>query len=178
MTTYSLREGTLSFDEESLVFSHKEVGSHSIPSGFSIELYMAKVYPETIMIMRRWASSAFLRHILIQVSDLSKGISTLMKNNHAFYTIPEIEVVYHTPGQINTDPQKMSLNKEDETTQLPPSHYRAKIVSKEVNTTPLIIYSEYQHGNMVSLLLPKESIYQNPRLPGRTGKILFFELQV
>ena len=90
MTTNSLRAGTLSFGEERLGFSHKEVGTHSIRSGFAMELYLAKVYPETIMIMGHWASSAFLRYIRIQVSDISKGISTLMKNNHAFYTIPEI----------------------------------------------------------------------------------------
>ena len=48
-----------------------------------MELYLDKVYPETIMIMGHWASNAFLRYIRIQVSDLIKGISTLMKNNHA-----------------------------------------------------------------------------------------------
>ena len=110
MTTNSLRAVTLSFGEERLGFSHKEVGTHSIRSGFAMELYLAKVYPETIMIMGRWASSAFLRYICIQVSDTSKGISTLMTNNHAFYTIPEIEVVYHTPGQTDTDPQRLRLN--------------------------------------------------------------------
>ena len=55
-----------------------------------MELYLSKVYPETIMIMGRWASIAFLRYICIQVNDLSKGISNLMKNNHTFYTITEI----------------------------------------------------------------------------------------
>ena len=75
-----------------------------------MELYMEKVYPETIMITGRWASNAFLRYIHIQVSDLSKGISTLIKNNHAFYTIPKIEVVYNTPGQNDTDSQRLNLN--------------------------------------------------------------------
>ena len=74
-------------------------------------LYLAKVYPETIMIMGRWASSDFLRYIRIQVSDLRKGISTLMSNRHAFYKISEIELVYHTPGQPDTDPQMLRLNK-------------------------------------------------------------------
>ena len=46
MTTNYLREGTLSFGEERLGFSHKEVGTHSIQSGFAMELYLAKVYPE------------------------------------------------------------------------------------------------------------------------------------
>ena len=52
-TTSSLRAGTLSFGEERLGFSHKEVGTHSIRSGFAMELYLAKVYPETMMIIGR-----------------------------------------------------------------------------------------------------------------------------
>ena len=76
-----------------------------------MELYLAKVYPETIMIMGRWASSSFLPYIRIQVSDLSKVIRTLRTTNHAFYTIPEIEVVYHISGQNDTDTQRKSLNK-------------------------------------------------------------------
>ena len=112
MTTNSLRAGTLSFGEERLGFSHKEVGTQSIQSGLAMELYLAKVYPETIMIMGHCASSAFLRYIRIQFSDQNKVISTLMTNNHAFYTIPEIEVVYHTPGKSDTDPQRLRLNKQ------------------------------------------------------------------
>ena len=90
--------------EERLGFSHKEVGTHSIQSVFAVELYLAKVYPETRMVMGRWASSTFLRYICIQVSKLIKGNSTLMTTNQAFYTIPEIEVVYHTTGKDYTDP--------------------------------------------------------------------------
>ena len=45
MTTKSLRSGTLYFGEERLGFSQKEVGTHSIWSGFYMELYLAKVYP-------------------------------------------------------------------------------------------------------------------------------------
>ena len=81
MTTKSLRVGTLSFGGERLGFSHKEVVTHSIRSGFAMEIYLAKLYPETIMIMGLWASSNFLRYIHIQVSDFSKGISNLMKND-------------------------------------------------------------------------------------------------
>ena len=51
MTTNSLKAGTLYFGEERLGLSHKEVGTYSIWSGFDMELYLAKVYPETIMIM-------------------------------------------------------------------------------------------------------------------------------
>ena len=101
MTTKSLRSGTIYFR---LIFSHKEVDTHSIRSGFDVELYLAKVYPETIMIMEQWTGSAFLRYIRIQFSDLSKSISTLTTNKKVFYTIPEIEVVYHTPGNDDIEP--------------------------------------------------------------------------
>ena len=87
MTTKYLRSGKLSFGEEILGFSNKEVGTHSIWSVFSMELYQAKVYPEKIMIMEQWESSSFLRYIRIQFSDLRKGISTLIKNKQALYKI-------------------------------------------------------------------------------------------
>ena len=51
MTNKSLREGEFSFGKERLGLSHKEMGTHSIQSGFSMELYLAKVYPETTMII-------------------------------------------------------------------------------------------------------------------------------
>ena len=114
MTKNSLRAGTLSFGKERLVFSHKEVGTHSIRSGFAIEIYLVKVYPETVMIMGRWASSAFLRYIRIQVSELSKGISNLMTNNRAFCIVTETEVVYHTPVHDDKDPQKINLNRQEQ----------------------------------------------------------------
>ena len=63
MKTKSLRSGKLYFGAERLVFSHKEVGTHYIWSGFDMELYLAKVYPETIMIMGQWKISTFLRYI-------------------------------------------------------------------------------------------------------------------
>ena len=44
--TNSLRAGTLYFGEERLGFSHKEGGTNSIRSGFSMEHYLTKVYPE------------------------------------------------------------------------------------------------------------------------------------
>ena len=90
MTTNLLRARTLSFGEERPGFSHKEVGTHYIRSEFTMELYLDKVYPEIIIIVGHWASSAFLRYIRIRVSDLNKGISDLMTNNHTFYTISKI----------------------------------------------------------------------------------------
>ena len=89
MATISLRSGTLSFREESLGFYHKEVGTHSLQSGFATELFLAKVYPETIMIIGKWSINAFLWYIWIKVRNLSKGIRKLMVSTKAFYTITE-----------------------------------------------------------------------------------------
>ena len=108
----SLRSGTLYFGEERMVFSHKEVWTHYIWSGFSMELYLTKLYPETIMIMGRWESRAFLRYICIQFSDLRKGIITLITNKKALYTITEAEVFHHTPVHNDTDPQMMNLHRQ------------------------------------------------------------------
>ena len=45
MTHISLRSGTLYFREERLGFSHKEVVTHSLQSGFAVEPFLAIVYP-------------------------------------------------------------------------------------------------------------------------------------
>ena len=50
--------------EERLGFSHKEVGTHSIRSGFTMELYLAKVYPETIM-MRTNSHTFFIKGVFV-----------------------------------------------------------------------------------------------------------------
>ena len=122
--------------------------------------------------MGLWASSAFLWYIRIQVSDLSKGISTLMKNKQYFYTITEKK--FSTTNQdTKTQNQKCwTYTDGDNTIKLTTYLYHAEMVSKEGNTTPLLISYEQQHGNMVSFLLPLESISQNSGLPGRRGKIL------
>ena len=76
-----------------------------------MELYLDKLYPEIIIFMGQWASNAFLWYIRIEVSDFNKGIITLMTKNRTVYTIPEIEVVYHAPGQNDTDPQRLIPNR-------------------------------------------------------------------
>ena len=51
MTTKYLSSGTISFGKQSLGFSHKDVGTQSLRSGFSMGLLIAKFYPETTTIM-------------------------------------------------------------------------------------------------------------------------------
>ena len=60
--------------------------------------------------MGRWYRNAFLQYIRVQVRNLIKGISTLMTNNQALYTIPDAGIIYHTPGQENTKPYRMNIH--------------------------------------------------------------------
>ena len=106
--TKSLRPGTLSFGEEIIGLCHKEVGTNSLRSGFTMELFLERVYPETIMIIGTWYSNAFLWYIRIQVSDISSGISDLMVSPRAFYTIPGAEVIYYAPGQLGVQSHRLN----------------------------------------------------------------------
>ena len=108
ITTKPLRSGTVSFREERLGFSHKEVDNHSLWYGFSIELLLARVYPETIMIIGWWSRNAFLRYNRIQVRYLSKGISNLVVSTRSFYTIPKAEVIYYNSGQPGVQPHRLN----------------------------------------------------------------------
>ena len=89
MTIKTLRSGALYFREERLGFSHREVSTHSLRSEFYIELFLSRVYPETIMIIGRCSKNSFLRYIQIRFRNLRKFISDLMAGEKAFCTIPE-----------------------------------------------------------------------------------------
>ena len=78
------RSGNLSFGEEIFWFPHKEVGNHSLWSGFYTEIFLAVVYPEIIMIIGRWSRNSFLWYIQIKFSEIRKCISDLMTGEKAF----------------------------------------------------------------------------------------------
>ena len=60
------------------------------------------------MIMGWWVSNYFMRYIRIQINDLSKGIINLMTNKQAFYMILEADIIYHTPGKDDTEPNRLN----------------------------------------------------------------------
>ena len=64
-----------------------------------MDLFLVQVYPETIKIMGRWYSNAFLVYIRLQSSDPSKSISDIMISTKLFYTTPETEIIHHNLGQ-------------------------------------------------------------------------------
>ena len=84
ITIKTSRSGKIFIGEERLGFSHKEVVNHSLWSGFAMDIFLDRVYTETIIIIGRWYRNAILRYIWIQVSDLRKTISDLMDGDKAF----------------------------------------------------------------------------------------------
>ena len=83
-----MRSGTLSYGEERLVFSHKEVGTHYLQPGCYMEILLSRVYPLKKIIIGRCSINDFLSHTRIQISYLSKGTSDLMVNTHDFLQNP------------------------------------------------------------------------------------------
>ena len=99
MTINSLRSGTLSFREERCGFSQNELGTHCIRSGFAMEFFQERLYPETIKRIGRLSSNTFFIYVRLQVRNLRKGISDIIISTKIFYTIPETEIIYYTPGE-------------------------------------------------------------------------------
>lgn len=57
------------------------------PGRMAMAMFLASVPVETIQLIRRWRSQAFLRYIRIQVQQLTQGVATDMTANPDFYTI-------------------------------------------------------------------------------------------
>ena len=59
------------------------------PIRIYIEIFLARVYPETIIIIGRVSKNTLLWCIRIDIRNLSKGIIILIVNTQDFYTFPE-----------------------------------------------------------------------------------------
>ena len=113
------------------------MGTHSLHPGFAMELFLARVYPETIMIIERWYINDFLMYIRIQASNPRKGISGLISNKKAFYTITKQES--YTIHQDSSEHKSWGYIYKCRTpkSSLPPSFHRAEITPKEGTLTRL-----------------------------------------
>jgi hypothetical protein len=61
-----------------------EIGMRSIRLGVPISMYLAKVQVFSIMQIRQWSSTAFLKNIRKQVQEFSHGISSKMIEVRSF----------------------------------------------------------------------------------------------
>ena len=118
ITIKTLSSGTLSFVQELIRFSHKELVTHSLQSGFSMKIFLSRVYLETILIIGIWSRNYFLWYTYIQAIDPRKDISDLIYGEKTLYTIPKSEVVYYTPVQSRT--QSCRINSQRGNTEVLP----------------------------------------------------------
>jgi integrase len=82
-----LRAGALLYGEERLGFTTNRIGTHSLRSGAATAMFLAGVPTETIQMIGRWKSQAFLRYIRIQVQQLTQGVASGMIEHSNFFTI-------------------------------------------------------------------------------------------
>jgi hypothetical protein len=68
----------------------KRVGTHSLRTSCAMLLYLAKVRTETIKLIGRWKSDAFLLYIRRQVQEFAEGLSNgMMSLPPLFHNIPD-----------------------------------------------------------------------------------------
>ena len=91
MIRSQLRGTAAAIGKALLGFDPKEIGCHSIRSGFAMAMYLTKELPLTIMIIGRWLSEAFLKYIRKQVAMFSHNVSKRMIQNRSFYTVPNYD---------------------------------------------------------------------------------------
>ena len=78
--------------QDSLWFNGSRVGTHSISSRITMDLYLTRRTITTIMLIGRWDSDEFLLYIRRQVQESSTGFSEDMTRNEIFLTIPELHI--------------------------------------------------------------------------------------
>ncbi len=69
------------------LFAVTRIWTHSIRSGEAMAMFLAGVPAETIQLVGRWRSHAFLRYIRVQVQQLTRGVTTTLTRNPEFLTI-------------------------------------------------------------------------------------------
>ena len=79
--------------KEKLGYDPADIGTHSIRSGCAMSMYLDNVPIYTIILVGRWSSDAFLRHIRKQVQEFSVGVSTRMIRNKAHHCTPDPSII-------------------------------------------------------------------------------------
>ena len=74
----SLRAAVEAIGEEKIGFKSSEIGTHSIPSGAAMVMFLDKIPVYVIMIIGRWSSDVFLKYIRKQVEQFSHNVARRM----------------------------------------------------------------------------------------------------
>ena len=82
-----IRQAVAAIGGSRLGYDAGRVGTHSIRSGAAMAMFLAGVPIETIQLIGRWKSRAFMRYIRIQVPDITKDVASKMTLRESFFTI-------------------------------------------------------------------------------------------
>ena len=97
----SFRSNVASIGEDKLGFKNEDIGTHSKRCAVAVAMFMDNTPVYMIMLTRRWLSDAFLKCILHQVLEFSKGISIHMIRKDILFTIPEHRATQEDPQTQN-----------------------------------------------------------------------------
>ena len=99
----ALRDAVVAIGEDVLGFKIEQVGTHSIRSEAAMAMYLGECQVNTIMLIGRWSSDAFLRYIRKQGEQFSHNVSHIMTpfqfNRHILDLKPTASHLY--PRQQN-----------------------------------------------------------------------------
>jgi hypothetical protein len=92
--------GVVTIGETKLGILRSEIGTKSIRSGAAIAMYLSGVPVFSIMLIRRWSSTAFLKYIQKQVQEFLQGISLKMI---------EVQTFKHVQNPTETNPMENTV---------------------------------------------------------------------
>ena len=81
-----------------LSFEPHKLGTHSLPTGAAMDMYLSEVPVYIIMLQGRWSSNAFLCYIWKQIEQFSRNVVKKMLTFWSFHHIPDI-----TPWQVSLE---------------------------------------------------------------------------
>jgi hypothetical protein len=90
-------DGVVTIGETKLGILQSEIGTKSICSGAAMAMYLSGVPVFSIMLIRRWSSTAFLKYIWKQVQEFSRWISSKMI---------EVRTFKHVRNPTETNPME------------------------------------------------------------------------
>ena len=79
----------------------EDIGTHSVRSAAAILMFLDNAPVFLIMLTGRWSSDAFLKYIIKQIIQFSKGVSRRMIKNDLFHTLPDIRSSSDDPRSRN-----------------------------------------------------------------------------
>ena len=89
--------------EDKLGFKPHQIGTHSLRSGAAMAMFLDNTPVFLIILVGRWKSDGFLKHIRKQVLETCKGMSTRMLKNDLHHVLPSPSSSIDDPRIRNRD---------------------------------------------------------------------------